>query len=97
VLDARFRAEEGGGVPSRQRSVAALRDRAFAIALRDPLETGDLAIDGGDLMKAGIKAGPELGATLRALLDWVLDDPARNTNDQLLARVRELAREQPHS
>ena len=48
-------------------------------------------------MNAGIKAGPQLGAALRALLDWVLDDPARNTHDQLLVRAREIAGEQPHS
>ncbi|MBA2684446.1 MAG: tRNA cytidylyltransferase [Gemmatimonadaceae bacterium] len=91
VLDARFAAEDGDSGPIRRGGVRALRDRAGLIALRDPLETGDLSIDGGDLMKAGIKAGPQLGSTLRALLEWVLDDPARNTNDQLLARASELA------
>ena len=65
-------------------------------AFRDPVEIGDLAIGGGDLMKAGIKAGPQLGAVLRALLEWVLDDPVHNTHDRLLARARELAREQSH-
>jgi tRNA nucleotidyltransferase (CCA-adding enzyme) len=72
-------------------------ERAAQMALRDPVETGDLAVDGGDLMKAGIKAGPQLGAALRALLEWVLDDPSRNTHDQLLARARELAGEQSHA
>ncbi|HEY8794759.1 MAG TPA: hypothetical protein VIM15_07395 [Gemmatimonadaceae bacterium] len=98
VLDARVRAEGAAGSgrvePAR---VQALRSRAEAVALRDPLETGDLAVDGGDLMRAGIKAGPQLGAALRTLLDWVLDDPARNTYDQLLARARELAGKQSHS
>ena len=98
VLDARVRAEGAAGSgrvePGR---VQELRDRAEAVALRDPLETGDLAVDGGDLMKAGINAGPRLGAALRTLLDWVLDDPSRNTHDQLLARARELAGEQSHS
>ena len=97
VLDARFAAEDRDARPNRREGVRALREHAEQIALRDPLETGDLAIDGGDLMKAGIKAGPQLGATLRGLLDWVLEDPARNTNDQLLARVRELAGVSPHS
>jgi len=72
-------------------------ERAGEVALRDPVETGDLAVDGGDLMSAGIKAGPQLGAALRTLLDWVLDDPARNTHDQLLARARELAGDRPHA
>lgn len=65
--------------------------RAIRISLRDPVDMGDLAVDGADLMKAGIPAGPRVGALLRALLDWVLDDPARNTHDRLLARTRELA------
>lgn len=97
LLDARVRADNGEAGPIREDGLQALWDRAALIALRDPLETGDLAIDGGDLMKAGIKAGPQLGAALRALLDWVLEEPARNTNDQLLARAREIAGEQPHS
>ena len=98
VLDARFRAERAAGSGRVEPAgVQALRGRAEAVALRDPLETGDLAVDGGDLMKAGIKAGPQLGAALRTLLDWVLDDPARNTYDQLLARARELAGEQSQS
>jgi tRNA nucleotidyltransferase (CCA-adding enzyme) len=65
-------------------------------AFRDPVEIGDLAIGGGDLMKAGVRAGPQLGAMLRALLEWVLEDPARNTHDRLLARTREIAGEQSH-
>jgi tRNA nucleotidyltransferase (CCA-adding enzyme) len=97
LVDARFRAEAAhasGRVPGS--AVEALRERAAIIALRDPLETGDLAIDGGDLMKAGIRAGPQLGAALRALLDWVIEDPSRNSHDQLLARAREFAGEQSH-
>ncbi|HEY2897026.1 MAG TPA: hypothetical protein VGJ12_07810 [Gemmatimonadaceae bacterium] len=98
VLEARARAEGAAGSgriePAR---VHELRGRAEAVALRDPLETGDLAVDGGDLMKAGIKAGPQLGVALRTLLEWVLDDPARNTHDQLRARARELAGDQSQS
>jgi tRNA nucleotidyltransferase (CCA-adding enzyme) len=98
VLDARVRAEgTAGSGRVEPAKVQALRGRAEAVALRDPLETGDLAVDGGDLMKAGIRAGPQLGAALRTLLDWVLDDPVRNTHDQLLARARELAGEQSRS
>jgi hypothetical protein len=57
------------------------------IAFRDPVEIGDLAIDGDDLLAAGVAAGPEIRAVLERLLDDVLDDPARNTRDALLARV----------
>ncbi len=97
VLTARFEAEGGPESSGTLERVMAVWARASQVALRDPIETGDLAVDGGDLMKAGIRAGPQLGAALRTLLEWVLDDPARNTHDQLLARARELAGEQPHA
>jgi tRNA nucleotidyltransferase (CCA-adding enzyme) len=97
LLGARFRAEAAEGWGRVQdSSVEALRKRASVIALRDPVEIGDLAVDGGDLMKVGIKAGPQLGNALRALLEWVLEDPLRNTHDRLLARARELAAEHSH-
>lgn len=54
-----------------------------------PLRLADLAVTGEDLMTAGIPAGPGLGATLRRLLEAVLDDPSRNTREALLALARE--------
>lgn len=53
----------------------------------DPLQLKDLAVKGDDLMKAGVRAGPDVGETLQRLLDEVLEDPARNTRDYLLSRV----------
>jgi|GEM_PF-5878749 len=47
-------------------------------------------------MKIGIEAGPQLGAALRSLLDWVLEDPARNSHDQLVSRARGFAVHQLH-
>lgn len=58
------------------------------------LKVGDLAIRGPDVMKAlGRPAGPIVGEILRRLLERVLDDPALNTREGLLALVPELARE----
>ena len=54
------------------------------VAFRDPIELRDLAVDGEDLKKAGIAGGRELGRILQALLQRVLEDPARNTTDWLL-------------
>jgi putative nucleotidyltransferase with HDIG domain len=50
---------------------------------------GDLAVDGDDLLAIGYREGPALGAELARLLDVVIDDPAANTPDALLALARE--------
>ncbi len=67
-----------------------LHELGTAILARgDALATNELVITGNDLMKElGVPAGPHLGKTLRALLDRVLDDPALNTREQLLAFAR---------
>lgn len=57
---------------------------------RDPLTRSDLAIDGSDLQELGA-SGPLIGQTLAALLDRVLDEPALNTRETLLALARKLA------
>ena len=93
---ARFAAEVGESARDQSRGIRSLYRRMRRAAFRDPVEIGDLAIGGGDLMEAGIKAGPQLGAMLRTLLEWVLEDPARNTHDRLLARARELTGEPSH-
>ena len=65
-----------------------LREVVEAIrAAADPLTLGDLAVKGDDLLAAGVRPGPEIGETLARLLDEVLEDPARNTRDELLRRV----------
>jgi tRNA nucleotidyltransferase (CCA-adding enzyme) len=60
-------------------------------ALRDPISVSMLAVDGSKLMQeTGEKPGPRIGWVLHALLEEVLDDPAKNTEAGLLARAREL-------
>jgi tRNA nucleotidyltransferase (CCA-adding enzyme) len=61
--------------------VAAIR------AAKDPLTLQDLAVDGNDLLAAGVRPGPDVGETLQRLLGEVLDDPRRNTKEYLLSRV----------
>jgi tRNA nucleotidyltransferase (CCA-adding enzyme) len=70
-------------------SIRQLHRRMLTTALRDPIDLGSLALDGDDLRRAGIPAGPGLGKILQSLLAAVIDDPARNTPDWLL---REAAR-----
>jgi tRNA nucleotidyltransferase (CCA-adding enzyme) len=65
--------------------------RALRIAYRDPIELADLAVDGEDLQREGIARGPALGKILRLLLEWVVEEPPRNTRDQLVARAKKLA------
>ena len=77
-------------------AVRALARRAITSAFRDPIQISDLAIDGDDLRREGFPAGPALGKILSALLDWVLDDPARNTYEQLIERARWL-RDHPNA
>lgn len=58
---------------------------------RDPLDLGSLAVDGDDLRRIGIPSGPKLGKILHALLEFVIEDPARNTRELLLAQARILS------
>jgi tRNA nucleotidyltransferase (CCA-adding enzyme) len=55
----------------------------------DPLTRSDLAITGADLQALGA-SGPRIGQTLAALLERVLEDPALNTRDTLLALAKEM-------
>jgi tRNA nucleotidyltransferase (CCA-adding enzyme) len=71
-----------GGDPPFFGAVTAIRERG------DPLSRGDLAITGRDLEALGL-SGKHIGETLAAMLDRVLEDPALNTREQLLALARE--------
>jgi tRNA nucleotidyltransferase (CCA-adding enzyme) len=73
--------------------VARAYRRALRIAYRDPIELADLAVDGEDLQRDGIARGPALGKILRALLEWVVEDPSRNVREELLRRAASLAAE----
>jgi tRNA nucleotidyltransferase (CCA-adding enzyme) len=62
-----------------------IRRREEAISVRD------LLIDGRDLMRElGLPEGPVIGGILDALLDEVIEDPARNERAVLLARAAEI-------
>ena len=50
----------------------------------------DLALDGRDLMDAGIPPGPEIGRVLNLLLDAVMDESLPNERESLLRRVNEI-------
>ena len=49
-----------------------------------------LAITGKDLIEeAGMQPGRELGEMLRKLLDFVIEDPARNEREILIKTAKE--------
>lgn len=92
VSAARWQAERAfaRSVPN-ARAVCAAHRRGLRVAFRDPIELADLAIDGEDLVAAGVPAGPRLGELLRRLRDAVIEDPARNDRATLLDLARRLA------
>lgn len=62
--------------------------KAHDVLLDHPvLDTGGLAIDGGDLKQLGFSPGPRFGEILRDLLERVIEDPALNTRETLLEIV----------
>ena len=51
-----------------------------------PIKTRDLAISGLTVMETlGLSAGPEVGRTLRELMEKVIDNPELNTKSRLIA------------
>ncbi|HZJ00543.1 MAG TPA: hypothetical protein VFD22_07755, partial [Gemmatimonadaceae bacterium] len=87
LASARWAAERDAGLnaPDAKR-VRSVYRRAVRIAYRDPIEVGDLAINGRDLEKLGI-TGPAVGRTLRLLLETVINDPAANSHGDLRERA----------
>ncbi len=70
-----------GAKPPWSKSIQQIRKRG------DPLTRSDLAITGTDLMALGV-TGPLIGEKLAGLLDRVLEEPALNTRESLLALAR---------
>ena len=92
VASARWRAERAAGRPAPDAvAVRDLHRRMRRSLYRDPIELADLRISGDDLRRLGIPAGPIYAKILHALLERVLEDPARNTLEGLLAEVPRLA------
>ena len=69
------------------RAVRLLHRRLVRLRFSAPIALADLAIGGDDLRRLGVPPGPIYATILNALLELVLDDPARNTPEALLAAV----------
>jgi tRNA nucleotidyltransferase (CCA-adding enzyme) len=61
-------------------------------AMRDPVSVGMLKIDGSKLIQMGEKPSPRIGWILHALLEEVLDDPTKNSEEYLEKRAAELSK-----
>ncbi|OGG39901.1 hypothetical protein A2118_00780 [Candidatus Kaiserbacteria bacterium GWA2_50_9] len=73
--------------PFRFRKYKAMVDQA----LRDPISVGMLKTDGARIMEMfHVNPGPRIGWTLNALLEEILDDSAKNTEEYLNKRTAEL-------
>ena len=59
-------------------------------AMRDPISVSMLKIDGTKLIEMGESPSPRIGWILHALLEEVLDDPMKNTEEYLQKRAVEL-------
>ena len=53
----------------------------------EPYTLKMLAINGGDLIRAGVKPGPELGQLLNSALDAVIEDDIPNEREALLVHL----------
>ena len=83
-----------GGRPSGERQAGAVGPSivhdttvVIGIAYKDAIEIADLDIDGSDLEELGI-SGPEVGVTLRKLLQAVINDPKKNNRSELIKMAR---------
>lgn len=60
------------------------------LARRDAVTLKDLAISGNDLIAEGMPPGRQIGDTLSALLERVLENPSLNTRENLLKLYKEV-------
>ena len=58
------------------------------IAKKEPYTISQLAVNGNDLMQAGIPEGTQLNEKLEGLLNLVIRDPENNTKEQLMKWLR---------
>jgi len=82
-------AQSDYNLEERQSQLAALEKKYEEImASDDCVRIKDLKINGGDLIKMGIKPGPQMGEILQKLLDMVIEDPEKNDREYLIEQVK---------
>lgn len=91
LINVRMADRIGSGVPKAE--PYKLRHFRYMVesVSKDPISVKMLKIDGNDVMQIlGIPPGPKVGIILNALLGEVLDDPEKNTKENLTLRVKHL-------
>jgi len=68
-----------------------MSESAIEEALHDPISVGQLKINGEFMIKKlGIAPSPRMGWILHALLEEILDDPAKNKEEHLSELAKSL-------
>ena len=89
IKKADMAAQSDYNLEERQSQLAALEKKYEEImASDDCVRIKDLKINGGDLIKLGIKPGPQMGEILQKLLDMVIEDPEKNDREYLIEQVK---------
>ncbi len=90
LVDLRLADNRGGKYPEGIKGVLRLRKKIQdELDKKTPLSVRDLEIGGADLIALGIPEGPQIGKVLKELLEIVLDDPSKNTQEALLEAAKE--------
>jgi hypothetical protein len=93
LIDVRIADRLGSGVP--KAVPYKLRHFQFMVekVSHDPISVKQLKLNGNDLItELGVEPGPKIGAILAVLLSQVIDDPALNKKEKLIALAKELAK-----
>jgi hypothetical protein len=98
LIDVRIADRLGSGVPK----AVPYRLRHFQFMVdkvsQDPISVKQLKINGNDLIKKlKLKPGPKIGAVLEVLLMEVIENPEKNTVENLLKRSKTLIKEDLNS
>ena len=91
LIDVRLCDRIGSGVPKAE----PYRLRKFLVmlerAMREPVSLKKLKINGSEIMESlGLQPGPRIGFILNALMNEILEEPAKNEKEHLDRRAREL-------